>query len=275
MSAPPPPPPPPPSPLTRHATERLLALLDGPPSADRLAAALRHLAKWRAALLEEALVRRSGERVLTGPFAGMAYPVRASEGSRTARLLGAYEASLHPVIETIVARAYPLVIDVGSAEGYYAVGLARRMPGTRVLARDDSPAAQELCRRLAKANGVTDRVEIGGRMEPADFAICEGTRAVVVCDIEGAEGGLLDPAAGPGLRAADILVEVHEGMHPGLVEGLTARFAPTHRVTPLGRTLAPQALPGWTEALSDLDRLLLLWEWRASPTPWLWMERRA
>jgi hypothetical protein len=26
------------------------------------------------------------------------------------------------------------------------------------------------------------------------------------------------------------------------------------------------------QELSDLDRLLALWEWRSGPTPWLWME---
>ncbi len=117
-----------PSPLTLSATETLRRLLDGAPSADRLNAALRHLAKWRSALLDNTLTARDGTGVLDGPFKGMAYPVRAAEGARAARVLGAYEAGLEPVIETIIRRAYATVIDIGCAEGYYAVGLARRMP---------------------------------------------------------------------------------------------------------------------------------------------------
>ena len=262
-----------PTAFTVTATEGLRRILDGPPSPERLAAALRHLAKWRSALLDNTLAQRSGTTVLSGPFAGMAYPVRAAEGARAARILGAYEASLAPVIETIIARAPPLVIDIGCAEGYYAVGLARRMPGTRVLARDASEPAQALCRALAAANGVADRVQVGGLFAPADFALCLAQPTAVIVDIEGAEGDLLtDPAAAPGLAAAQILVEVHEGMRPGLLARLEAHFAPTHRLTRLGRALAPESLPPWAEALSDLDRLLLLWEWRASPTPWLWME---
>ncbi len=151
----------PPSPLTLSVTEAVRRLLDGPPSPDRLQAALRHLAKWRAALLDNTLTQRNGTTVLEGPFKGMAYPVRASEGARAARLLGLYEASLEPVIETIAARPYALVIDIGCAEGYYAVGLARRMPQARVLARDSSDQAQALCRALATANGVADRVQVG------------------------------------------------------------------------------------------------------------------
>ena len=96
----------------------------------------------------------------------------------------------------------------------------------------------------------------------------------LLCDIEGAEDSLLDPASAPALTEADILVEVHEALRPGLLATLTQRFAPTHRVTRIDRALRPDLLPDWSEALSDLDRLLLLWEWRATPTPWLWMERR-
>lgn len=261
-----------PTPLTLAATAGLRRILEGEPSPERLAAALRHLAKWRAVMLDRTLEARSGSKVLAGPFRGMDYPVRAAEGARAARLLGAYEASLAPVIETIISRPYATVIDLGCAEGYYAVGLARRMPQARVLARDTSDAAQALCRALAAANGVADRVEVGGLFSHADFALCEAGPSVVICDIEGAEGALLDPVAAPGLVHADILVEVHEGMRPGLVALLAGRFTVTHRITRLDRALRPDRLPPWAERLSDLDRLLLLWEWRATPTPWLWME---
>lgn len=264
-----------PTPLTVAATEGAIRLLrDNPTSPDTLAGTLRFLCKWRSQVLEQTLVAKSGQKVLTGPFKGMNYPVRAAEGSRTTRLLGNYEASLIPVIETIIARNYDLIVDVGCAEGYYAVGFATRMPGARILARDIDEKAQALCRALAEANGVADRVEIGGLFDHGDFAICQGQKALVLCDIEGAEGELLDPALAPGLSDADLLVEVHEGFKPGLLARLTERFQATHRVTRLDRRLDDSALPDWCHGLSDLDRLLLLWEWRAVPTPWLWMERK-
>ena len=240
-----------------------------------LNAALRHLAKWRAQVLENTLVKRSGEVVLSGPFKGLRYAVRASEGSRNARLIGCYEAGLHKVVEEIVAGGYGLVVDVCSAEGYYATGLAMRMPAARVLARDVDPKAREACAAMAAANGLSERVEIGGAFTHADFAICAGQRTVVVCDIEGAEGALLDAEAAPDLRHAVILVEVHEGMRPGLLAQLTGRFSPTHEVLRIDRRLDDSGMPDWTQELGDLDRLLLMWEWRSTPTPWLWMRRRA
>ena len=262
-----------PSNLTIAASEILRRIASEPPDARHLAAALRHLAKWRAELIANTLVERSGTKVLSGPFKGMDYAIRAAEGSRAARLLGSYEASLAPVIETIVSRAYRLVIDIGCAEGYYAVGLARRMPQSRILARDESATAQALCRQLAEINGVADRVAVGGRMTHADFAMCASQTTLILCDIEGAEAELLDPAAAPGLLSADILVEAHDVLRPGLADLITSRFAASHLVTRFDRHLNGD-LPDWMESLSDLDRLLALWEWRGGPTPWLWMQRK-
>ena len=107
----------------------------------------------------------------------------------------------------------------------------------------------------------------------ADFAICANQPSVIICDIEGAEDELLDPALAPGLLSADILVECHDTFRKGLSDRIAARFAASHDITRIGRRLDPN-LPDWMETWSDLDRLIALWEWRAGPTPWLWMTRR-
>ena len=263
------------SPRMIEVAARLARIAEAAPSEAQLLSALRLLAKWRAGMVASTLAKRSGTVVPHGPFAGMDYGVGAAEGGAAARLLGIYEATLAPVFEQVIAGGYGLVIDVGCAEGYYAVGLARRMPGARVMARDSDPRAQDLCRELAALNGVADRVEVGGTLSHASFDLCRAQKTFVLCDIEGGEDALLDPALAPGLTHADLLVEVHEGAARGLLSRLTQRFQRTHTVTRIDRALSPAPLPGWMEELSDLDRLLAYWEWRAKPTPWLWMERRA
>ena len=261
-----------PTALTKAVAGQLARFQAEPPTPARLEAQLRTLAKWRSAVLANTQAVKAGTRVAAGPFAGMAYVAKASEGGRAPRLLGAYEASLHPVIETVIARGYPQIVDIGCAEGYYAVGLARRMPGTTVHARDMDPGARALCAEMALANDVAGRVLIGPEVTHADFTLCNAAPTFILCDIEGAEAELLDPTRAPALTRADILVEVHEGMRPGLLATLTDRFTASHRITRIDRALRPDLLPDWAESLSDLDRLLLLWEWRATPTPWLWME---
>lgn len=263
-----------PSPLTLTVTKQARKFLASGESSDILNATLRYLAKWRSQVLANTLRARNGTAVLSGPFKGMRYEVAASEGAWAARLLGVYEASLASVFEAVIAKGYPQILDIGCAEGYYAVGLARRMPESRVFAHDINPKARILAAQLAAANGVADRVILGGEIGHRDFDLCRQARTFVLCDIEGAEETVLDPAAAPGLLSADILVEVHEGMKPGLTDRLVTRFADSHHVTRIGRRIDGTSLPEWTETLGDLDRLLLLWEWRSSPTPWLWLERK-
>lgn len=264
----------PPSPLTQNVARLLAAAMDGPADPERLNTALRVLAKWRSQILLQTILKRDGTTVQSGPFAGMEYPFAATEGAGASRLLGCYEASLIPVIETIIARPYATVIDVGCAEGYYAVGLARRMPQAQIIARDANPAAVQICAKLAAANGVADRIRIGGLMTHSDFDVCADQPTLVICDIEGGEADLLDPARATGLRHADILVETHDCITSGLSTLIHDRFCVTHDIKRLDRTLNPDALPDWMHGHNDLDRLLALWEWRSGPTPWLWMTRK-
>ena len=261
--------------LTERIHDQLSELLEQDPSQAQLNQAMRLLAKWRAKLLENTLINQHGTKVLSGPFAGLDYAVSASEGGRVPRLIGCYERTLHPIFEQIIADAPPLIIDVGCAEGYYAIGLAMQLPRTIVWARDSNPAAQEKCAELAALNGVEGRVKIGGTLTAADFDICRAQHSVVICDIEGAELDLLDPVKAKGLKRADVLIEVHEkDASFSRIDEMEQRFAETHNVTRIHRHAGTDSLPDWMEGLSDLDRLLALWEWRSVPTPWLWAQAK-
>lgn len=260
--------------LNKAVQRRVTDALSTAATNQSLNMSLRHLAKWRAQVLEQLLAERSGDRILSGPFKGMLYPNRAAEGSRSPRLIGCYESCLAPVVEEIVAQGYDRIVDIGCAEGYYAVGFAMRMPQVQVIARDRQEKAQVACAELAAANGFSDRITVGGEVDPAEFRSLVQGRTMIWCDIEGAEGDLLDPDAAPVLREADLLVEVHEGMRPGLLHLLKQRFGASHSIRQYERRIDDTRLPDWANQLSDLDRLLLLWEWRSTPTPWLWMQRK-
>ena len=257
--------------LNRKVHAALIEMLQAEPTANQLNLAFRMLAKWRAKLIENTIVQKSGRTIKHGPFLGMNYGVPASEGGGAPRLLGVYESTLAPIMDQIIASAPELVIDVGSAEGYYAVGLARRLHHATVWARDASAIARRKCKRLSALNGVEDRVEIGGQMTHADFDICLRHRTVVICDIEGAELDLLDPAKARGLYGSDILVECHPSANKDMVSIIRSRFEANHDVLELGRDLDVAGLPKWMDHSNDLDRLIALWEWRSTPTPWLWM----
>jgi precorrin-6B methylase 2 len=259
--------------ITDNTAAWLRSYLDENPTLDaaKLNLLLRRLAIWRAYMIANTYVSRQGTKVGDGPFKGMDYAVGATEGALAPRLLGGYERELHPHLERLIAQGLDVVIDIGSAEGYYAVGLARRLPQATVYAHDVNPRAQEACKVLAASNGVAERVVVGGLFQPEDFQRFAGQRCLVFVDVEGAEDALLDPVASPALAAMNLIVETHDLFRPGTKANLIAKFAATHEIAVVDHEANSTPLPPWLMELSHMDRLLAIWEWRSGPTPWLVM----
>ena len=235
--------------------------------------------RWRPAeYLEQLTQQHTGGRVASGPFAGMRY-THSSHGSvYIPKLLGIYERELAATVEAACTLAPDRIIDVGAAEGYYAVGLALRNPSAQVIAYEMEAAGRTFLAEMVTLNGVENRVEIRGRAEPAALraALDGAVRPLVVCDVEGYEIVLLDPETVPALRGAHILVELHDYFQRGLPEVIEQRFASTHRVSRIWqeerqRNEFPYSTP-YTRLLPRmyLDRTVT--EQRPERMSWFWME---
>jgi len=264
--------------LHTHIRQQLQSLTAQakPDEAGQLNEALRLLSKWRSVLIQNTLLQQQGTVVMQGPLQGLDFLPQSAEGCHIAKLLGCYEQPLLPFIEAAISTNYPTILNIGCAEGYYAVGMARRMPHTQVLAFDLNPKAQQVCTELAAKNGVSDRVQVGALFQVSDFAAYQGQRVLVLCDIEGAEKDLLNPKAAPALSAMDLIVESHECLLPGITQALIDRFKATHDITLVQDDGQRQLVnaPNWFNNLAHLDQLLATWEWRSGPTPWLVMRAK-
>lgn len=238
---------------------------------EKLAEIFGVVAAYRAARLKQPIATRTGATVQAGPFRGMTFLDRVAEGAYIPKLLGSYEAELHPLIERLASAGYDAVINVGCAEGYYAIGFALRCPAAIVHAYDIDERAQALCRELARLNGVADRVAVAGECTPATVEAFGRGKILVLCDIEGAETALLDPDAAPALRRADVLAELHKVSGQWTSEVLYPRFAASHSLTevdPQARNAA--GYPALAE-LSPADQFFALLE-RLEPTRWAFFE---
>ena len=220
----------------------------------------------RLSSITRAFVAWHGLTVSGGPFAGLRYP-DASASSLIPKLLGAYERELHGAIEQATAAEPEQIVNVGAADGYYAVGLARRCPAARVHAFEADARARELLARVARTNQVTleihgaATIDALGRLATARNDALDrlaAARTLVVIDCEGCEGTLLDPDQLPLLRTATIVAELHDFAVPG--DTVTARFAATHEVT-----IVPTG-PQPPERESKLS--LALSEYRPGPMRW-------
>lgn len=225
-------------------------------------------------------VRHHGLTVRAGPFAGLAYPrtaVLEVPGLPT-RLAGSYEAELHDPIEALIDAAPPLIVNVGAGEGYYAVGMARRLPRSRVVAFEADPYHARLCAELARANGVADRIEVRGTCTVealADLDPPPGT--ALICDCEGAEEELVDPARVGWLARGSLIVEVHQSFVPGLLETVSSRLRDTHELETIPsrrRYLEDHEMFWNVPRLSPVQQESVMNELRPWRTPWLWAAPR-
>lgn len=216
-----------------------------------------------------AIVERYGSKVLSGPFAGMNYITESAGSSYIPKLVGSYECELNEALTGILATHYDTVIDVGSAEGYYAVGLAMRLPGSpKVYAYDISPDAQNLCKELARKNGVDDKVIVKGSCDPAELEATLKGKSLVICDCEGYEVELLDPVKAPNLAITDVLVELHDHLDPSISPALIKRFALSHSIEFIASTERnPSDYPA-IDFLTPAQQQVAVAEFRNCPQRW-------
>lgn len=186
---------------------------------------------------------------MAGPFAGMAYPTDrlADVGAPGAKLLGSYEHEIADIFAEAILGDVDVFVDVGSAEGYYAVGMAFANPGLTTYAYDLSRSARGLCATIADLNGVGDRVHIGRRCDAAALARLPLDNALLLCDIEGAEGAFFDTRIAELLRRTRVVVEVHEGAMAGLGDQVADAFRNSH----VTRVIHQREPPPHDERLAD------------------------
>jgi hypothetical protein len=240
-------------------------------------ARLRPLAYPADTLFRAILWRAARGRVAAGPFAGL----RLAPHPFLPHLLGSYERELHPVIDTLCARRWDTIVNVGGGNGFYIAGLGRRVAGASLVVFELTAEARAVIAATVARNGLADRTTILGaadrtNLEPA----CAGPGSLlVVMDIEGVEKELADPAVAPSLRRATMLIETHDLLVPGCRAAIESRFGATHRITVI--PTRPRTLDDFPAGLAPSLRHWMqrrcveaVQEWRGGPQDWLLLEPR-
>ncbi len=222
------------------------------------------------------LSRATRKGVASGPFQGMRYVHRSVGSGLRPKLLGTYEKELWPAIEEIGGRGYKVIANVGAAEGYYAVGLARLLPDAQVVCFETQTKEHQLLLKLAALNGVENQITMHALCTPEllQQTLAKASPTLIVCDIDGGEYALLDPARVPALGTSDILLEIHDFEHTSAPDQLRALFENTHDIEViLGRE---RTLADWPLKLnfSPEEKLASLAEGRPDLQDWFWMKTR-
>jgi precorrin-6B methylase 2 len=227
--------------------------------------------------LNKHIYERTNGVVQSGPFKGMVVldEVCWSDGNLGTKVLGCYEQELHDAIEREIKRLseieHPCIIDYGCSEGYYTVGMARRLPNANVIGIDLAKEALRITQQAADFN------EVSVELLHTDDEACKGLLGdvnpdLIICDVEGAEIEYLDPEKWPVLKTVHtIIVECHDTETHQVTSVLGKRFSETHELwlaTEAGRN------PNEFEMLTPMPsimRWLAVCEGRPAMMHWLVM----
>jgi hypothetical protein len=234
-----------------------------------------------SSLLRMSTQRKTRNIVYGGPFAGMRFVDQAIWGAYIPKLLGCYERELHPFIERLVAEGPRHLVDIGGAEGYYAVGMLLRMPQLRVSVFEQLPQGRQAIQQLATKNDVTSRLTVLGSCDPAALGatLRETQATALISDVEGYEVELLDPVLVPELANVTMLVEVHDSKVPNCTERVRQKLEKTHRVEHVVQQ--PRAVRDYpyrdvaSVLFPSLVERYAVNEFRSTGNSWLWLRPRA
>ena len=132
-------------------------------------------------------------------------------------------------------------------------GRRRWLRHLKAVKRDETSSI-----RNVELNRLQSRVKIMGHCDQEQLrrAIGNGQTSLVIVDVEGAEGQLLNPATVPGLANAHVIVEIHDFIDQEIGEILLSRLKSSHVVEEV-RTRA-RTLWDFYEPRALWLRLLLL-----------------
>jgi hypothetical protein len=230
--------------------------------------------QWRARQFDgisQKLSHKFGDVVLDGSFKGLKYCKDACVTFPPSKRMGSYECELSEVVEHIVSNNYDRIVDVGSAEGYYAVGLLTRTKSSTMFAYETTPGDRDWLLKNAQLNGVANRLKIGEFCTPEVLQTIIQDRTFVFSDCEGYEDTLFDLAVCPLLANTDMLIECHDDSVPGITQKLQKMFAPTHDIVKIMPHARDSSMWKYSYCAPWFVRNIALSDTRSMAQGWLFM----
>ena len=211
-----------------------------------------------------------------GPFKGMklSEDVWWSKNDRITQTLGIYEEHVLNKLIFFSREGSKRFIDIGAADGYFAVGMAFSKTYPEVYAFEIEPKGQERIKQNATRNSCRTSVNVYGEANIASLKklINKEFKSTLLIDIEGAEYNLLNTEMLSLLSGNYIICELHpwlvdngDELQRNLLERASKKF---HVELIFRETYAPNLFPEFND-LSDGERLVAVGEGRGKNMQWL------
>ena len=176
---------------------------------------------WRRETIRERQERMSLEvfdildgNVKYGPFKGLRLDRNTWWGKLDlgSQCLGLYEKEILNLIESTPAGHYSTFIDIGAADGYYAIGMLVSAKINKTICFELTEKGRAVIAENWKNNHSPGELTILGAANAESFATLKAddlSNAFVLVDVEGAEFDLLTDDVLHQLKACTIVIEIH------------------------------------------------------------------
>ncbi|WP_143226557.1 hypothetical protein [Actibacterium pelagium] len=218
------------------------------------------------------LARQLDYQVQRGPFAGLQLPPKGSWSDLDlfAKLIGSYEQEVFDFLEAEIRQDPDLVINIGASEGFYAVGLKRRLASSEVYTFDIDIPSRGSLQECAATNSVSVHVLTEFAFsDPLTSIAGIARRPFFVVDCEGCEAGVVDMPASVRDRSS-FLIELHDLFHPGLSEMLVETLKDSHDLQIASQQSRQVEDFAEVSQFSPVIGAVLLNEFRAGQMQWLY-----
>ncbi len=179
---------------------------------------------WRRETIRERQERISLELfdilngvVKYGPFTGLHLDRETWWGKLDlgSQCLGLYEKEILNLIDATEAGRFSTFIDIGAADGYYAIGMLVSGKVGRTICFEQTEKGRSVIAENWKKNHSVGELTILGEANAASFAAlnrADLNNALVLVDVEGFEFDLLTDEVLSLLKSSTVVIEIHHWM---------------------------------------------------------------
>lgn len=212
-------------------------------------------------------------KILNGPFKGMKYPsIDITELTLVPKISGSYEAHLSLLVNEINKTNYNNIVDVGCAEGYYAVGFAMHLPNCMVHCFDVNEKDLQFCKEMANLNKVNNLTYNNFCSQDTLINFNYQDKSLIFCDCEGYELELFNEVVISALKNTDVLIELHDIFNPTISSILLQRFEASHNVQIINNSNIDYSKMEGLENLTNAEKAFAVYEHRGGLYQNIFME---
>ena len=186
------------------------------------------------------------------------------------KILGLYEKQVVDWI-ALQPRRFDLFVDIGAADGFYAIGLLKKNLVGSAITYEISMGDRAVCKSMSQLNSVTNQISIKDKAEKIDLiqVLSSNLHTLILVDIEGSEFDLIDAEVLETGKDKFFVIEIHARIGTKKFIEFFRLCQTFHECEVITGTKKDFPSDDFTNNLSDNERSLLMSEGRPYQMGWI------